>query len=185
MQEKVRSAGELAFIGVIIQLAGLLLGGLATLAGYIVELIAIKRLSEAFALNAVITAIVGTVVFIASIFAFLFGLPLLLIPKNPYLYSSLYIGNPYLYPLLYIGIVAAIFVVVYVFILLSGRYYRNLYNELANSSGISEFRDAAKWTWLGALLFIVIVGAILALVGRIFALLGYNRLKEWKPPQQT
>jgi uncharacterized membrane protein len=189
----VRSAGELAFIGVIIQLAGLLLGGLATLAGYIVELIAIKRLSEAFnnpaiwrnALNAVITAIVGTVVFIASIFAFLFGLPLLLIPKNPYLYSSLYIGNPYLYPLLFIGIVAVIFVVVYVFVLLLGRYYRNLYNELANSSGISEFRDAAKWTWLGALLFIVIVGAILALVGRIFALLGYNRLKEWKPPQQT
>ena len=43
MQEKVRSASELAFIGVIIQLAGLLLGGLATLAGYIVELIAIKR----------------------------------------------------------------------------------------------------------------------------------------------
>jgi uncharacterized membrane protein len=193
MQEKVRSAGELAFIGVIIQLAGLLLGGLATLAGYIVELIAIKRLSEAFnnpaiwrnALNAVITAIVGTVVLIASIFAFLFGLPLLLIPKNPYLYSSLYIGNPYLYPLLFIGIVAVIFVVVYVFVLLLGRYYRNLYNELANSSGISEFRDAAKWTWLGALLFIVIVGAILVLVGRIFALLGYNRLKEWKPPQQT
>jgi uncharacterized membrane protein len=189
----VRSAGELAFIGVIIQLAGLLLGGLATLAGYIVELIAIKRLSKAFnnpaiwrnALNAVITAIVGTVVFIASIFAFLFGLPLLLIPKNPYLYSSLYIGNPSLHPLLYIGIVAAIFVVVYVFVLLLGRYYRNLYNELANSSGISEFRDAAKWTWLGVLLFIVIVGAILVLVGRIFALLGYNRLKEWKPPQQT
>jgi uncharacterized membrane protein len=145
-------------------------------------LIAIKRLSEAFnnpaiwrnALNAVITAIVGTVVLIASIFAFLFGLPLLPIPMNPYLY-----------PFLYIGIVAAIFVVAYVFILLAGRYYRNLYNELANSSGIPEFRDAAKWTWLGALLFIVIVGAILALVGKIFALLGYNRLKEWKPPQQT
>jgi hypothetical protein len=102
MQEKVRSAGELAFIGVIIQLAGLLLGGLATLAGYIVELIAIKRLSEAFnnpaiwrnALNAVIIAIVGTVVLIASTFAFLFGLPLLLKPMNSYLYTSLYIGTP-------------------------------------------------------------------------------------------
>ena len=182
MQEQVRSAGELAFIGVIIQLAGLLLGGLVTLAGYIVELIAIKRLSEAFnnpaiwrnALNAVILAIVGTVVLIASFFAFLFGLPLLLIPMNPSLY-----------PLLSIGIVAAILVVAYVFIFLSGGYYRNFYNELADSSGISEFRDAAKWTWLGAVLFIVIVGAVLLLVGRIFALLGYNRLKEWKPPQQT
>jgi uncharacterized membrane protein len=182
MQEQVRSAGELAFIGVIIQLAGLLLGGLVTLAGYIVELIAIKRLSEAFnnpaiwrnALYAVITAIVGTVVFSVSIFAFFFGVPQLLTPENPYLY-----------PFLFIGIVAAIFVVIYVFVLLSGRFYRNLYNELANSSGISEFRDAAKWTWLGAILLIVIVGAILVLVGRIFALLGYNRLKEWKPPQQT
>jgi uncharacterized membrane protein len=181
MQEQVRSAGELAFIGVIIQLAGLPLGGLATLAGCIVELIAVKRLSEAFnnpaiwrnALYAVITAIVGTVVLIASIFMFLFGFPLLLIPMNPCLY-----------PFLYIGIVAAIFVVAYVFVLLSGRYCRNLYNELANSSGISEFRDAAWLTWLGALLFIVIVGAVLVLVGRIFALLGYNRLKEWKPPQQ-
>jgi uncharacterized membrane protein len=182
MQERVRSAGRLAFIGVIIQLAGLLLGGLATLVGYIVELIAIKRLSEAFnnpaiwrnALYAVIIAIVGTVVLIASTFAFLFRLPQLPIPMN----SSQY-------PSLYIGIVAAIFVVAYVFVLLLGRYYRNLYNELANSSGISEFRDAAKWTWLGVLLFIVIVGAILALVGRIFALLGYNKLREWKPPQQT
>jgi uncharacterized membrane protein len=178
VQEKVRSASELAFIGVIIQLAGLLLGGLATLAGFIVELIAIKRLSEAFnnpaiwrnALNAVIAAIVGTVVLIASTFAFLFQFR----PMNPHLDPSLSIG-----------IVAAIFVVVYVFVILSGRYYRNLYNELANSSGMSEFRDAAKWTWLGVLLLIVIVGGILVLVGRIFALLGYNRLKGWKPPQQT
>jgi uncharacterized membrane protein len=54
-------------------------------AGCIVELIAIKRLSEAFnnlaiwrnALYAVITAIVGTVVLSASIFAFFFGFPLL------------------------------------------------------------------------------------------------------------
>jgi len=177
MQEKVRSAGELAFIGVIIQLAGLLLGGLATLVGFIVELIAIKRLSEAFnnpaiwrnALNAVIAAIVGTVVLIAITFTFLFEFR----PMNPHLNPSLSIG------------IAAIFVVVYVFVILSGRYYRNLYNELANSSGMSEFRDAAKWTWLGVLLLIVIVGGILVLVGRIFALLGYNRLKGWKPPQQT
>jgi len=93
--------------------------------------------------------------------------------------------NPHLDPSLSVGIVAATFVVVYVFVILSGRYYRNLYNELANSSGMSEFRDAAKWTWLGVLLLIVIVGGILVLVGRIFALLGYNRLKGWKPPQQT
>lgn len=128
------------------------------------ELIAIKSLSKAFnnpaiwrnALYAVITAVVGTVVLVASIFALLFGIPLMPIPMKDDLY-----------PLLVIG---AIFVVDYVFLILSGRYYKNLYNELANSNGISEFRDAARLTWLGALLSIIIVGAFLMLVGRIFDL---------------
>jgi len=53
MEEKVRSAGNLGFIGVIIQLAGLLVGGIATLAGYIMELVALKRLAEALNRHAI------------------------------------------------------------------------------------------------------------------------------------
>ena len=123
------------------------------------------------ALKAVNTAVTGVVAAVATIFALFFVSPM---PIHM---------NYRLFTLLIIGTVMAIWVVAYVFVHLSGRYYRNLYNELANSSGVSEFRDAARW--LGALLFVIIVGTVLALVGRIFALLGYNRLKEWKPPQQT
>ena len=53
MEEKVRSAGNLGFIGVIIQLAGLLVGGIATLAGYIMELVALKWLAEALNRHAI------------------------------------------------------------------------------------------------------------------------------------
>jgi uncharacterized membrane protein len=175
MHEPVKSASERAFIGVILQLVLLPLGVVPSIIGYMVEAAALYSLSQAFnnpaiagyASNALITAVMSILALLISIF-FLFVSFL-----GPSISG------------IFLGISMAMFLVSYVFILLSGRSYRNLYNELANSSGISEFRDAAKWTWLGALLFIVIVGAILALVGRIFALLGYNRLKEWKPPQQT
>ena len=123
------------------------------------------------ALKAVNTAVAGVVAAVATIFALFFVSPM---PIHM---------NYRLFTLPIIGTVVTIWVVAYVFVHLSCRYNRNIYNELANSSCISEFRDAARW--LGALLFVIIVGAILALVGRIFALLGYNRLKEWKPPQQT
>ena len=72
MEEEVRSAGNLGYIGVIIELAGLIIGGIATLVGYIMELVALKRLAEALnrhviwdnALKAVVVAVVGTITLI-------------------------------------------------------------------------------------------------------------------------
>lgn len=86
MEEKVRSVGNLGFIGVIIQLAGLLVGGIATLAGYIMELVALKRLAEALnghaiwgnALKAVAVAVVGTITLIVL------SLILLFVPSTCY-----------------------------------------------------------------------------------------------------
>jgi len=179
MEEKVRSAGNLGFIGVIIQLAGLLVGGIATLAGYIMELVALKRLAEALnrhaiwgnALKAVAVAVVGTITLIVLFLALLFG-PTCYEPLCTYLSWHIF------------EVLAGFFVLAYVFALLTGRYYRNAYNELAVATGVKEFNDAAKWTWLGALLFIILIGGLLVLVGRVFALMGYNVLKSWKQAQQ-
>ena len=88
------------------------------------------------ALKAVNTAVAGVVAAVATIFTLFFVSPM---PIHM---------NYRLFTLLIIGTVVAIWFVAYVFLLLSGRYNRNIYNELANSSGISEFRDAAGW--LGA-----------------------------------
>jgi uncharacterized membrane protein len=70
-----------------------------------------------------------------------------------------------------------LFIIAYVFTVLEFRFFRDAYRELARSSGINDFNDAAKWYWRGALLFIILVGAILIIVGHVYALLGYNKLK--------
>jgi len=81
-------------------------------------------------------------------------------------------------------VLAGFFVLAYVFVLLTGRYYRDAYNELAVVTGVKDFNEAAKWTWLSALLFIILIGALLSFVGRVYALMGYNALKSWKQAQQ-
>jgi len=179
MEDRVKAAGELGFIGIIIQLAGLLLGGVATLAGYVVELVALRRLSEALnnqaiwdnALRGVIVAIIGAGVLIITILGLIFGWSLLL-PVHSLPWVALVV------------IPIGLWLLAYFFVVLAGKYYRDAYYELAKSSGVSDFQEAAKWTWWGALLFIVIIGGILQLVGRVFALLGYDRLRGWKPRQQ-
>lgn len=81
-------------------------------------------------------------------------------------------------------VLAGFFVLAYVFVLLTGRYYRDAYNELAVATGVKDFNEAAKWARLGALLFIILIGGLLSFVGRVYALMGYNALKSWKQAQQ-
>jgi hypothetical protein len=53
LEWEVRSAGNLGYIGVIIELAGLIIGGIATLVGYIMELVALERLAESLNRHAI------------------------------------------------------------------------------------------------------------------------------------
>jgi len=69
------------------------------------------------ALKAVNTAVAGVVAAVATIFALFFVSPM---PIHM---------NYRLFTLLIIGTVVAIWVVAYVFVLLSGTYNRNIYNE--------------------------------------------------------
>jgi len=70
-----------------------------------------------------------------------------------------------------------LWIIAYVFVILEYRFFRDAYRELARSSGVNDFDNAAKWYWYGALLFIILVGGILILVGDVYALLGYNKLR--------
>jgi len=183
MQDRVRSAGRWGFIGVILQLVGLLLGGLAALAGYVVELVALKRLAEAFNNRAIWSNALKTVILVATAaLALLIVTPVVFSGVPVMLGPSLKNSSPLL---LLLGWAVAVYILLYVFVLLVGRYFRNIYTELAKSSGVSEFREAAKWTWLGALLTIVLIGVVLSLVGKVYALLGYDSLRKWKPQQLT
>jgi uncharacterized membrane protein len=62
------------------------------------------------------------------------------------------------------------------------RFLAKAYAALGEAADSDAFRKAAKWSWRGALLFIVLVGALLILAARIYALKGYHALKKAADP---
>jgi uncharacterized membrane protein len=62
------------------------------------------------------------------------------------------------------------------------RFLAKAYAALGEAANSDAFRKAAKWNWRGALLFIVLVGALLILAARIYALKGYHALKKAADP---
>ena len=164
-QSDIKSAGTLGFVGSILMFIPYV-----SIVGYILVLIALNKLSKAYgngaiwrnALYALITAIVGSVLFTFALFAILGA-------TSSLYYMGLNIGV--------IGLFIAIFIVAYIIILISGRFMRNTYNELGRSSGVEDFNKAARWYWLGAILSIIIVGSILYIVANVYAILGYNKLR--------
>jgi len=62
------------------------------------------------------------------------------------------------------------------------RFLAKAYAALGEAADSDAFRKAAKWNWRGALLFIALVGALLILAARIYALKGYHALKKAADP---
>jgi len=62
------------------------------------------------------------------------------------------------------------------------RFLAKAYATLGEAADSDAFRKAAKWNWRGALLFIALVGALLILAARIYALKGYHALKKAADP---
>jgi uncharacterized membrane protein len=170
----IKSAGTLGLVGVILMLVGLIpQAGILSIVGLVLVLIALNKLSKAYnnetiwrnALYGFIMGIVGAVVLVIAVFAYF--IPIL----------TMHVPSPYGFGLSFLVFFIVLWIIVYVFAILEYRFFRDAYRELARSSGINDFNDAAKWYWYGALLFIILVGAFLILVGHVYALLGYNKLR--------
>jgi len=177
--DEIKSAGTLGLVGVILMLVGLIpQAGILSIIGLILVLIALNKLSKAYnnetiwrnALYGFIMGIVGAVVLVFAVFAYL--MPMLALHVPPMIAPS-----PYGFGTSLLVFFIILWIIAYVFALLEYRFFRDAYRELARSSGINDFNDAAKWYWYGALLFIILVGAILILIGHVYALLGYNKLR--------
>lgn len=87
-------------------------------------------------------------------------------------------------PAAFLPILLAIWVGVWIIIIIAASFVRKVYTGLHQVSGVDSFKTAAKLVWIGALTAIVLVGAIIYLIGEIFAIIGAFELK---PPstQQT
>ena len=172
--DEIKSAGTLGLVGVILILVGLIpYAGVLSIVGLILVLIALNKLSKAYGNDAIwrnalygfIMSIVVSVVLVIAAFAYI--IPIL----------TMHVPSPYGFGLSFLVFFVILWIIAYVFVILEYRFFRDAYRELARSSGINDFNDAAKWYWYGALLFIILVGAILIIVGHIYALLGYNKLR--------
>ena len=174
--DEIKSAGTLGLVGIILMLVGLIpYAGVLIIVGLILVLIALNKLSKAYnneaiwrnALYGFVMGIIGAVVLVIAIFAYF--IPILTM-------HALFL-SPYGFGLSFLVFFIVLFIIAYVFTILEYRFFRDAYRELARSSGINDFNDAAKWYWYGALLFIIFVGGILIIVGHVYALLGYNKLR--------
>ena len=172
----IKSAGTLGLVGIVLMLVGLIPYTEAlSIVGLVLVLIALNKLSKAYGNDAIwrnalygfIMGIVGVVVLVFAVFAYL--IPILSLHAPPMI--------AYNFGTSFLVFFIVLFIIAYVFAILEYRFFRDAYRELARSSGINDFNDAAKWYWYGALLFIILVGAILIIVGHVYALLGYNKLR--------
>jgi Predicted membrane protein len=183
VSEEVRSAADFGFLGVLLQIVGaaalfvLLIGLLLLPVGFVLELYAIYQLSRHFqrpaAWRYALLSLVLPIVAVAALSLALVGMP----PRAAVTESvtTVMAAESWTLALVPLALLASFAAAVF--------FYRNAYRELAEASGVKEFRDASIWLLLGAVLLVVLIGAMLVLVGKVFILMGFRRLKEAPPLQ--
>ncbi|MBO8174860.1 MAG: DUF996 domain-containing protein [Thermococcus sp.] len=64
----------------------------------------------------------------------------------------------------------------YVLIFLAIYFEKNVWENMYWITKTEEFKSVADWLWLGALLLIVLVGAILWLLARIYQIIAFSKM---------
>jgi uncharacterized membrane protein len=167
------------------------------LAGLVMVLLAVKRISEAVndseifrnVLMAVILQIVGSAisafVVIGSFFAFV-GSQVMMAPLGP---SFDGFGGP---DILGTGAVMAVLgsllaglIAMWIILIIAARFLRKGYEGIADKTGTETFRSVGRWYYYGAWLAIVLVGFVLILIAAILQIVAFFSLPESPPAQPT
>ena len=194
--DRVRQAGSRGFIGLLLMLIGAFIpdvGVVVQIVGLVLLLLALSALSQElqepkifrYAIYAVVIDIVGAVIIVFTVGAYIFAMLGVSIftavgrmPALPFGASA------------FIGALIGTLIAFYVLMVVVGYLYRKIYEMLSErvaplSQGASDdFRSASKWYWLGSLLLIILVGAILLLIAIIKAMMGFHNLERASPPAQ-
>ncbi|NPA34651.1 MAG: DUF996 domain-containing protein [Chlorobi bacterium] len=192
-----RDAANLGFWGIILVLAGTiisyipiisLLGGLASLAGGIMSLIAYFKLAEAWKDEKVkhytiwlivsigimvVLAIIGSIIISIGMAA---GAASVIDTTNPQqmdptVFISLLLGA---------GIMGIIgFLIILAGLILVGFFYYKLYERIGEVSGISEFKTAGLLTLIGVLTVVLLgLGILISFVGTVFAVIAWAKARQ-------
>lgn len=159
-----------------------IVAGIIVLAGYILFLIAMHRLSQYYTertifsnliralIIQIVTAVVLTVIAVVVIFL---STSRLITPSSTAT-PSVVLGL--------LGLYAVIVLVSFAISIYCAVLYKRSFDRLAERSGVDSFRTAGLLYLIGMILNIVAVGSIIVWIAWIFAALGYRKL-EPLPPQ--
>jgi uncharacterized membrane protein len=172
-------------------------GFLFGLAGLVMVLLAVKRISEAVkdreifhnVLMAVILQIVGSAisvfVVIGSFFAFV-GSQVMMAPFGP---SFDGFGGPGILGagavMAVLGSLLAGLIAIWIILIIAARFLRKGYEGIADKTGTRTFRTVGRWYYYGAWLMIILVGFVLILIAWILHIKAFFSLPESPPSQPT
>jgi uncharacterized membrane protein len=172
-------------------------GFLFGLAGLVMVLLAVKRISEAVSdreifrnvLTAVILQIVGSAisafVVIGSFFAFVGSQ----VAMAPFGSSFDGFGSPGILGagavMAVLGFLLAGLIAMWVMLIIAARFLRKGHEGIADKTGTRTFRSVGRWYYYGAWLAIVLVGFVLILIAAILQIVAFFSLPESPPAQPT
>jgi uncharacterized membrane protein len=169
-------------------------------AGYALLLAAMNGLSKIYndpkifrnSLYGFITTIIGAIVFIFILEAFLFPTFDQINTFNQVNTVKVISNNPSLSAFLsFLTVVVIVWLCQFVIALFQGIFFRRAFYALAEKSGESKFRTTGLLMLIGGALTIIFVGGLVFFIGWIFAALGFSSMKAQAlqtsplPPQQT
>jgi uncharacterized membrane protein len=194
-----RQARAMGGVGSILVLLSFVpfVGFLFGLAGLVMVLLAVKRISEAVndreifqnVLMAVILQIVGSAISVFVVIDSFFAFAGSQVMMAPFGSSFDGFGGPGILGanavMAVLGSLLAGLIAMWVVLIIAARFLRKGYERIADKTGTRTFRTVARWYYYGSLLVIVLIGVILAFVAVILQIKAFFSLPESPPSQPT
>jgi uncharacterized membrane protein len=190
-----REAKTMGGVGSILVLLSFVpfVGFILGLAGFVMVLLAVKRISEAVedreifhnVLTAVILQIVGSVISAFVVTGSLFSTLMMAPLESPF---GGFVG-PGTFgasaALAILGTLIVGLIVMWVILIIAARFLRKGYEGIVAKTGTETFRSVGRWYYYGAWLTIVLVGFVLILIAAILQIVAFFSLPESPPAQPT
>lgn len=160
-----------------LQIVLLFMLGALSLISYILFLLSMRRLAAYYhapsifnnALYAIILNVLGAVA--GVVFSFIFFNLVIGRPQVGVQASALFIQQV-------VFAVFALVIVVFIFNVVGAIFYMRAFNNLAEKSGVGNFKDAGLLLLIGYVLTIILVGSLVVWIGWILVAAGFFSLKK-------
>lgn len=164
-----------------------LIGSLLSIAGFILEILAVNKISHAtndkdIFKNYVFALVVGIVgvavaIFFGIIASVLFGVSQ---GFERALTHGLLLERELLIP--FVGTILLVFVILWITLIIAMNFIKKSFESIATKLNVSMFETVAKLYWIGALTTILLIGLLILFIGNILKIVSYFSIPEEARP---